>query len=105
MVAWILPYRVAVPLLVSEWACKMFLTNDMEFQAGSSFASLFGGPYYKVCIQWNGIYQADAVDHMDLPCCVAVRTLLGSEWACESFFTKYMELQAGFSFTGLLFCL
>ena len=49
------------------------------------------------------IYQADAVDHMDLPCCVAV--LLGSEWACVAFFTKYMELQAGFSFTGLLLCL
>jgi hypothetical protein len=65
----------------------MFLTNDMEFQAGSSFASLFGGLYYKVCMQqWNGIYQAGAVDHMDLPCCVAV--LLVSLQAHEAFLTK-----------------
>jgi hypothetical protein len=99
-VTWILPNCIAVPLLISEWACKMFLNNNMEFQAGSSFASLFGSPYYKVCTQWNWIYQVGAVDHMDLSCCMAV--LLVSLQAHEAFLTKqYMELQAGSSFTSL----
>jgi hypothetical protein len=100
LVAWILPYCIAVPLLVSEWACKPFCTNNMEFQAGSSFASLFGGPYYKACMQWNGIYQAVAINHMDLLCCMAIPQF--SPQACEAFLTKYMELQAGSSFTSLL---
>jgi hypothetical protein len=78
----------------------MFLNNNMEFQAGSSFASLFGSPYYKACTQWNWIYQVGAVDHMDLSCCMAI--LLVSLQAHEAFLTKqYMELQAGSSFTSL----